>query len=101
MGSVPDKDPLPENGDPSLPLNKHERLIILHAVSMSFGFLVLLPAGGIVARYARTFTTGWFKIHRICNMYVALPVIMLGFVLGIVMQLDKGLYLPDVHQVRL
>jgi putative effector of murein hydrolase LrgA (UPF0299 family) len=68
---------------------------------MSFGFLVFLPAGVIVARYARTFTTGWFKIHRICNIFVALPVVMFGFVLGIVMQLDKGLSLPDVHQVRL
>ena len=29
---------------------------------MSFRFLVFLPASVIVARYARTFTTGWFKI---------------------------------------
>lgn len=94
-GPPPDGD-----GDSSVPLNNYERLIVLHALSMSFGFLVLLPAGALLARYARPFTTMWFKIHRMCNMYVALPVIILGFVLAITTRLDGGLLRPDVHQVR-
>jgi hypothetical protein len=92
--------PPDEDGDSSAPLNNYERLIVLHALSMSFGFLVLLPTGVVLARYARSFTTRWFKIHRMCNMYVALPVMILGFVLAIATQLDRGLLWPDVHQVR-
>ncbi|KAH9483737.1 Cytochrome b561 and DOMON domain-containing protein [Psilocybe cubensis] len=59
-----------------------EKLMILHGFLVSFGFLVLLPAGSLIARWGRSFTPRWFKLHRLSNMYIALPVITLGVLLG-------------------
>ena len=92
-----------QKGDNSSPkeitLNRYERLIVLHALFVSFGFLILLPFGGIVARYTRTFTSKWIKVHRISNMFVALPIVALG--LGSAMtaiRVNEGFHVNDVHQ---
>ena len=46
-----------------LPLQSFQKMIIAHAVLCVIGFLILLPAGAILARYARTFTNMWFHGH--------------------------------------
>ena len=38
-------------------------MVVAHAILCTIGFLILLPAGALLARYARTFTNVWFKGH--------------------------------------
>ncbi|KAJ7905294.1 hypothetical protein B0H14DRAFT_2659739 [Mycena olivaceomarginata] len=73
--------------------------LIWHGILLSVGFLVLLPAGSLVARWGRTFTPRWFKAHRLVNFGVALPVIAAGFVLGPLAVLDRQAgHFTDAHQ---
>jgi len=96
----PNDTSTPSNEALSRLLNGRERVIFLHGALVSFGFLVVLPTGGIVARYTRTFTTKWIKVHQICNMFIGLPVITAGTILGpIAILLGGGLHLTDVHQI--
>ena len=53
-------------------------LLVGHGVLTSFGFLVLLPMGSLVARWGRTFSGKWMVYHRAVNMVVAPPTISLG-----------------------
>ncbi|KAJ6546480.1 hypothetical protein DFH09DRAFT_927084 [Mycena vulgaris] len=87
----------PEDSLGALP--RHQKLI-WHGLFLSVGFLVLLPAGSLVARWSRTFTPRWFKAHRVLNFYVALPVIALGWVLGPLAVLDRqAKHFADAHQI--
>ncbi|KAF8973311.1 hypothetical protein BDZ97DRAFT_1780761 [Flammula alnicola] len=67
----------------SIPLLPYQQLIIAHAILCAVGFLLLLPAGALMARYLRTFITTWFKGHWILQFGIAGPVIVLGIILGI------------------
>lgn len=49
----------------SLALLPYQKLIVAHAIFCTLGFLLLLPAGVLLARYLRTFITTWFKGHWI------------------------------------
>jgi hypothetical protein len=49
----------------SNPLLPYQKLIVAHAIFCTLGFLLLLPAGVLLARYLRTFITTWFKGHWI------------------------------------
>ena len=51
------------SGSGSIPLQPYQKLIVGHAVLCVFGFLFLLPAGALFARYARTFMSSWFQGH--------------------------------------
>ncbi|KAF8911940.1 hypothetical protein CPB84DRAFT_1760813 [Gymnopilus junonius] len=62
--------------------NRLEKLIILHGFLVSIGFLVILPAGSLIGRWARSFTPAWFKAHWVSNMVVAAPIITFGVILG-------------------
>lgn len=93
-----DTEKIPGNEDESVPLSSFERLTILHGLFLSFGFLVLLPTGGLVARYARSFTSKWLKIHQACNMFAGIPVITLGSTLAFTaILLNEGSHLADFH----
>jgi uncharacterized membrane protein YozB (DUF420 family) len=84
------------------PLNAIEKVIILHAFCVSLGFLVLLPAGSLIARCGRSFTPRWFKAHWISNMALALPVITLGVLLGPVIVYIKPtfrIHLANAHEI--
>jgi hypothetical protein len=86
--------------DALAPLPRFQKLI-WHGILLSVGFLVLLPAGSLVARWGRTFTPRWFKAHRLVNFGVALPVIAAGFILGPLAVLDRQAgHFADAHQVR-
>ena len=67
--SIPEsgQGPSATSGHISIPLMAYEKLIIAHAFFCSIGFLVMLPIGAISARYLRTFTGKWFKIHWIAQ----------------------------------
>ena len=52
------------------PLQPYQKTIIAHAVLVTAGFLFILPAGALLARYARTFTNTWFKGHWILQFGV-------------------------------
>lgn len=81
------------------PLRKNEKIIIAHGVIASLGFLVLLPAGSLVARWARALTPKWFKAHQ-AFMLIAMPVITVGWVLGpIAVMARQATHLFDAHQV--
>ncbi|KAF9046852.1 hypothetical protein BDZ89DRAFT_62285 [Hymenopellis radicata] len=41
----------------------HKRIVIAHGVLLTIGLLVILPAGALIARFARSFTTRWFMVH--------------------------------------
>lgn len=92
----------PDHHDHALvkPFASHERLVIGHGLLVTLGFLVLLPMGSLIARWSRTFTPKWFKIHRALNFYVALPVIVIGWALGPVAVMNaQASHLFDAHQV--
>jgi len=69
-----------------LPWLDYQKLIVAHAALSSIGFLVLLPLGGLLARWARTFVPGpvWFNGHWIINFGLAGPAIIAGFALAYV-----------------
>lgn len=66
----------------NVPWGNHEKLIAVHAIFVSFGFLVLLPSGSLVARWTRTITPKWFRAHSMINMTFGLPIILIGWIFG-------------------
>ncbi|KAF9067966.1 hypothetical protein BDP27DRAFT_1225111 [Rhodocollybia butyracea] len=53
-----------------------------HALLSTIGFLILLPFGVLVARYARTFTPVWFPVHAAFQLLFSGPVIFAGWYYG-------------------
>ncbi|KAF8993680.1 hypothetical protein BDQ17DRAFT_1286196 [Cyathus striatus] len=83
----------------SIPLLPYQRMIVAHAVFCLVGFLLLLPVGGIIARYLRTFTSGWFRTHWIVQFVLAGPAIVIGVALGIrAIDMSGALHLDDDHK---
>ncbi|KAI0743639.1 hypothetical protein C8Q80DRAFT_1106923 [Daedaleopsis nitida] len=86
-------------GEIDLPLLQYQKLIVAHAILCTVGFLILLPAGAILARYARTFTSGWFKGHWLFQFALAGPIIFTGAILGIVSVKEAAAkHLDDDHK---
>ncbi len=80
----------------------HERVVIAHGVLVSIGFLFFLPIGSLVARWSRTFTPNWFKVHYAVNFWIALPVVLIGWGLGPVAVFDaQATHFLDSHQVKI
>lgn len=89
-------DRLPTSNSPS----KGITIIAIHAILLSAGFLLFLPFGSLVARYTRSYTVKWFSVHKICNLYVAGPIIVLGWILGpIAVANRESEHFLDKHQV--
>ncbi|KAI0338198.1 CBD9-like protein [Trametopsis cervina] len=81
-----------------IPLLPYERYIVAHALISMLGFLVFLPLGAIVARWARTFSGVWFTLHWIIQFCFALPLIVTGFALGVTAVKMNGVpQLGDTH----
>ncbi|KAL0947161.1 hypothetical protein HGRIS_013288 [Hohenbuehelia grisea] len=79
---------------------KRTKLIVAHGVLASAGFLVLLPMGTLVARWGRTLSPHWFKVHWIFNMILAVPVVTLGWMLGPVSVMKfGGSHFSDAHRI--
>lgn len=67
IGSDPTLPTTPSSSAPSIsiPLQPYQKKIVAHAILCIVGFLGLLPAGALLARYLRTFSSVWFKGHWI------------------------------------
>ncbi|KAG6828667.1 hypothetical protein H0H92_007082 [Tricholoma furcatifolium] len=79
-----------------------DRLIVVHGLFGTIGFLALLPSGVLFARWGRTLTSKWISMHKTV-MFVAFPVISLGWILGPVIVSDRDPDAPHfstAHQVR-
>ncbi|KAL0563783.1 hypothetical protein V5O48_018280 [Marasmius crinis-equi] len=90
---------LAEGGEAgSIPLTKPEKYFIAHAILCVVGFLLFLPIGGLLARYFRTFTNAWCRLHWIIQLLGGV-IIIVGVALGIqgVEELG-GKHLDDYHQ---
>lgn len=81
---------------PLTPVEEHARI---HAHLMTFGFLVCLPLGVLVARYFRTFTNKWWYGHSLLQFLVSGPIIIAGWVFGhqTTTTLESGHY-DDPHK---
>jgi hypothetical protein len=80
-----------------------ENLIRLHAFLVSFGFLVLLPLGSLVARYSRVFNAKLFPYHWKINFYTTAPIITLGVLLGPIIVFSKEtfrIHFANGHEVK-
>jgi len=65
-----------------LPLLPFEQKAKTHAILCTVGFLILLPIGALVARYGRNFTNHWFKVHFAFQLFIAGPIIFVGWSMG-------------------
>lgn len=71
-----------------------------HAILSGIGFLIVLPAGALFARYARIFTKSWFRTHWIIQAGIGIPFISSGWFLGVAGVVKKeGQHFDDVHKV--
>lgn len=82
------------------PLRMFEKLIIVHAVFCSFGFIVLLPLGALVARWGRTVIPLWSFYHWTIQVLLCIPLIVVGWSLGYLAVAEQGRrHADDVHKV--
>jgi len=108
------------SGVDSIPLSPYQRMIVAHATLCTVGFLFFLPAGALLARYSRTFTSTWFKGHWIAqfalgkyippyfccvgsnHVLTAGPSIVIGIALGIQSVAEaRATHLNDSHKVSI
>jgi len=83
----------------SPPLLPYQKLIVAHAIFCTLGFLLLLPAGVLLARYLRTFVTTWFTGHWIIQLGIAGLVIVIGVILGVfAVHKAEARHLDDDHK---
>jgi hypothetical protein len=80
-------------------LTYYQKLIVAHAIFCSIGFLLVLPAGALLARYARTFTSSWFKGHWMLQFAFGGAIILIGVSMGIQAVVSAGApHLNDDHK---
>ncbi|KIM75769.1 hypothetical protein PILCRDRAFT_663916 [Piloderma croceum F 1598] len=86
-------------GSSGIPLQYYQKLIVAHAILCVVGFLAILPAGALFARYLRTVSPQWFKGHMTSQVFLAGPVIIAGVALGIEAVVKAGSkHLDDTHK---
>ena len=57
-------------GGVSIPLLPYQKMIVAHGILCVVGFLGILPAGALLARYLRTFSPVWFKGHHLLQLVI-------------------------------
>lgn len=83
----------------SQPLTQVQKLVIAHAVLLGVAFLILLPAGALLARWLRTFSPSWFKGHWIIQFYLSGVLIVVGVAMGIAAVSQAGVdHVNDDHK---
>lgn len=94
-----DSSTTPSEESSSPPLTSIDKLIIAHGTITGLGFLLFLPIGVFVARYTRTFSGSWFKVHFFVQAFISGPIIITGVALGIqAVKETDNLHLNDVHK---
>lgn len=78
----------------------YQQLLMAHAILSAVGFLIILPTGALLARWARTFTDKWFMAHWIFQAVFGIPIITAGWFLGVAGVIEKeGRHFDDTHKV--
>jgi hypothetical protein len=72
ISSNSSENPSPSSptGSSSIPLQYYQKLIVAHAILCAVGFLAILPAGALFARYVRTVSPMWFKVHQLSQLFI-------------------------------
>ncbi|KZS98628.1 hypothetical protein SISNIDRAFT_404495 [Sistotremastrum niveocremeum HHB9708] len=87
------------SGTVKLPLLLYQKYVVAHAAIATFGFIVLLPTGALIARWLRTTNINWFMGHWVVQLAIAGPVIGLGLALGVLSVIESGApHLNDPHK---
>lgn len=71
-------------------MTRTDRMVIAHGILCLIGFLFFLPLGALIARYFRTSTNAWFKAHQIIQSFLAGPIVIVGWALGVAVIADGG-----------
>ncbi|TBU32233.1 hypothetical protein BD311DRAFT_775329 [Dichomitus squalens] len=75
-------------------------VLVAHAALSAAGFLILLPLGALVARWARVFTPKWFTAHWFINVVLGIPLICVGWALGPLAVARRGMgHIVTPHQI--
>ena len=78
----------------------YQRLLVVHAILCTFGFLFVLPLGALVARWLRTSNRHWFKAHWIIQLLLGGSIIGTGWGLAVAAVVQKnGAHFDDTHKV--
>lgn len=103
-------------GSVSTPLLNYQKMLVAHGILCVIGFLGILPAGALLARYMRTYSSAWFKGHHLLQLficewfissalsvrsdavYAAFPIIVAGFALGFAGVHTSGAPASDDHK---
>ncbi|KAF8887573.1 hypothetical protein BD779DRAFT_1526991 [Infundibulicybe gibba] len=64
----------------SIPLFPIERTVRSHGILCTVGFLILLPIGVLVARYARNWTNRWWLGHGMIQFLISGPLVLGAFI---------------------
>ncbi|KAG8758230.1 hypothetical protein FRC14_000477 [Serendipita sp. 396] len=82
------------------PLLPYQKMLMAHAILSGIGFLIVLPIGALIGRWARTFTTTWFKGHWFFQAVLGIPIIWSGWFLAVAGIISKeGRHFDDTHKV--
>lgn len=103
-GPSPTADPVPPQTSSltASNLSRTDGLLVAHATLSAAGFLILLPLGTLVARWARVFTPRWFTAHWFINVVLGIPLVCVGWALGPLAVAQHGrAHVVTPHQVRL
>lgn len=57
-------------GSVSTPLLNYQKMLVAHGILCVIGFLGILPAGALLARYMRTYSSAWFKGHHLLQLFI-------------------------------
>ena len=81
-------------------LSHTDGVLVAHAALSAAGFLILLPLGTLVARWARVFTPKWFTAHWFINVVLGIPLTCVGWALGPLAVARRGMgHIVTPHQV--
>ncbi|CAJ0839914.1 15019_t:CDS:2 [Entrophospora sp. SA101] len=90
---------LTQSGQTDGVLTTYDRYIIAHSTLMFIAWFVITPGSIFVARFGRNILpSSWFKIHWIAQLFVATPLVIIGFILPIVAVAGNVVF-DETHQV--
>jgi len=77
--------------------SRSDMVVLAHGVVCAIAYLVVMPAGALLARYYRTLSPAWFKGHWILQFGIASPIVFTGAVLAIIIPRVGGPKIWGTH----